>query len=52
MTSQKSLFKFINAEMTPTPPKRRERSERAKSLELFDFVYVTFVVFLDENWTF
>ena len=31
----KSMFMLINAEMTP---KRRERSERAKILELFDFV--------------
>ena len=30
----KPMFKLINAEMTS---KRRERSERAKSLELFDF---------------
>ena len=29
------MFMLLNAEMTP---KRRERSERAKILELFDFV--------------
>ena len=31
----KSLLKFINVEMTP---KKRERSERVKSLDLFDCV--------------
>jgi len=31
----KSMFKFINADITP---KKRERSERAIFLEFFDFV--------------
>ena len=43
----KSMFRFINAEMTP---KKRERSEHTKNSYLT--LYVTCVVFLDENWTF
>jgi len=45
---RKCMFKFIYAEMTP---KKRERSERAIFLELFDFVCHVCGVF-DENWTF
>jgi len=41
------MFKFINAKW---PKKKRERSKRAKILELFDFVMCD--VFLDGNWTF
>jgi len=36
--SPNQFFMLINAGMTPTPLQRRERSERAKILELFDFV--------------
>ena len=42
------MFKFRNAEMSQ---KKRERSERAILLELFDFVCHVCCVF-DENWTF